>query len=374
VKHYRLMIPGPTEVEPELLAPLSRPLRVHYGPEWKAFYEETLALLKRLFRTERADVYPIVGPGTAALDAAIGNTVGDGSSILILSNGYFGERLHQIARSYTKRVAVVRAELGQAIDPERVEEALAGDPELKTAAVVQGETSTGVLNPIQEIAAVCHEHQALLIVDTVASLGGVPLEFDAWQIGLCTSSTQKCLGIPPGLAPLAVSSQAWKRISAIQSPGWYLNLRIWKRFVNEWGVWHPHPVTMPTGLIQSLHLSLTGIFEEGLDACWERHRRMAQLMREGLRKLGFELFAPDECALPTVTAVRIDQRISAKQLMSQLKEKHRILIGGGLDELEGIIVRLGHMGPTASPNHILPTLYAIKEVFQATGARTDFVS
>jgi alanine-glyoxylate transaminase/serine-glyoxylate transaminase/serine-pyruvate transaminase len=199
------MIPGPTEVESELLAPLSQPLRVHYGPEWKAFYEESLALLKRLYRTERADVYPIVGPGTAALDAAIGNTVGDGSSILILSNGYFGERLCQIAQSYTKRVTVVQAELGQAIEPEHVDEALAGDPKLKTVAVVQGETSTGVLNPIQEIAEICRAYEALLIVDTVASLGGVPLEFDAWGIGLCASSTQKCLGIPPGLAPLALS-------------------------------------------------------------------------------------------------------------------------------------------------------------------------
>jgi alanine-glyoxylate transaminase/serine-glyoxylate transaminase/serine-pyruvate transaminase len=361
------MIPGPTEVEPELLAPLSQPVRVHYGPEWTAFYKETMELLKRLFRTERADVYPIVGPGTAALDAAIGSILGDGAPILVLSNGYFGDRLRQIAESHTKRVEVVRAELGQEISPQQVEVTLQRDPVIKTVAVVQGETSTGVLNPIREISQICRAHEAILIVDTVASLGGVPLEFDAWGIGLCASSTQKCLGMPPGLAPLAVSPAAWARISATESPGWYLNLRTWKRFAKDWGDWHPHPVTMPTGLVQSLHLSLTRLLAEGLETGWERHRRMAALMRQGLRDLGFELFAPDECALPTVTAVRVDKRLSAKQLIGQLKEKHDTLISGGLDALEGVIVRIGHMGPTASPNHILPTLYAIKEVLRAAG-------
>ncbi|HED03257.1 MAG TPA: alanine--glyoxylate aminotransferase family protein [Candidatus Fraserbacteria bacterium] len=364
MRHYRLMIPGPLEAEPELLAPLSQPLRAHYGPEWVSEYREVLKLLKALFRSERAEIYPIVGPGSAALDAAIGSVSGDGSPILVLSNGFFGERLRQIAASYTREVSLITAEPGRPLEPERLEEELAHRPELKTVAVVQGETSTGVLNPLEEIGKICRDHQALLLVDTVASLGGVPLEFDAWGIGLCVSSTQKCLGLAPGLAPLAVSPEAWQRIESGQSPGWYLNLRTWKRFATEWGDSHPHPVTMPTGLMRALQLSLTGIFAEGLESCWERHRRMSALIRRGLRDLGFELLAADECALPTVTAVRVDRRISASELLSRLKREHNLLIGGGLGELAGKIVRIGHMGPTASPEQILPTLYALEQVLR----------
>jgi len=364
MRHYRLMIPGPVEAEPELLAPLSQPLRAHYGPEWVSDYRQVLKSLRALSRSERAEIYPIVGPGSAALDAAIGSVIGDGSPILVLSNGFFGERLRQIAASYTGEVSLITAEPGRPIEPAQVEDELSRRPELKTVAVVQGETSTGVLNPVDKIGRICRDHGALLLVDTVASLGGVPLEFDAWGIGLCVSSTQKCLGLAPGLAPLAVSAEAWARIESNQSPGWYLNLRTWKRFATEWGDSHPHPVTMPTGLMRALQMSLDAILAEGLESCWEHHRRMAELMRRGLRELGFELLASDEYALPTVTAVRMDRRISAAQLMSRLKRDHGLLIGGGLGELAGKIVRIGHMGPTASPEQILPTLDAIERVLR----------
>lgn len=366
-RHDRLMIPGPVETEPELLAPMSAPLLAHYGPAWVRLHRETLERLKRVFCTEEAEVFLMAGPGSLGLDATIGSTVGDGSPALVLSNGFFGERLAQIAASYTSRLQVHRVPGGVPLDLDRVEDLLRAEG-FALVAVVHCETSTGMLNPIREIAEISHRHGALCMVDAVSSFSCVPLEVDAWGIDLCVTATQKGLACPPGLAPVAVSPAAWERIEARRSPGWYANLRIWRQYAHDWGEWHPHPSTMPSGLLQSLNLSLQYILEEGLEARFARHETMAKALREGLRDLGFELFVAEEWASPTVTAVKADDRISAGALMAHLKEVHRIQIGGGIAELHGKIFRIGHMGPQASYEMILPLLRGIEEALKAASA------
>lgn len=371
MKHYKLMIPGPTEIDAEVLAEMGKPLVAHYGYEWRDFFNETVGRMKRVMLAEQADLYLMVGPGSAALDTAIGNTIADGKKILIAANGHFGRRLREIACSYVPadRVYAVEAPSGQAIDPERFRDVLTRDREIRVAAMVHCETSTGVLNPLPELAEICAQNDVLLIVDTISSLGGVEVRFDEWKIGICVSSTQKCLEVPPGLAPIAISRRAWEMIEKTKKPGWYLNLHTWKRFTQEWGEWHPHPVTMPSGLVRALHLSLERILEEGLEARWERHRRVARFFRHGLEKLGLRMVPSVESRSPTVTAAWAHEKLPTHSLIECLKEKHGIALAGGLDELKGQIFRVGHMGPTASLSAVVPVLLGIEEALKEAGVR-----
>jgi aspartate aminotransferase-like enzyme len=367
VKRYRLMIPGPTEMDAEVLAEMGKPLVAHYGSEWTEFFHQTVERMKEVMRAERAELYLMVGPGSAALDAAIGNVVADGKPILIAANGHFGKRLHEIACSYTPRAQLVEEPVGEAIDPQRIEDALKRESDVKVVALVHCETSTGVLNPVREVAEVCSRYEAILIVDTISSLGGVEFRFDEWDIGICVSSTQKCLEVPPGLAPLAISPRAWTMIQKTPKPGWYLNLQTWRRFMEEWGDWHPHPVTMSSGLVQALHHSLGMIMEEGLEARWRRHEDTSRLFCRGLENLGFRLVAAQQARSPTVSAVWAHESLRPEQLIQFLKAKHGTVIAGGLDALRGRIFRVGHMGPTACLAAVLPLLFAMEEALRDVG-------
>lgn len=363
------MIPGPIELDGEVLRELSRPLLPHYGEEWLKTYHETLGMLRQVFQTEQ-EVLLIPGSGSAGLEAAIGSLVGDGSNALILSNGFFGQRLVDIARAYTPSVQVITGEPTRPIPPERLEEALRGGG-VKMVAAVHCETSTGLLNPIRDYAALCQRYGAILVVDAISSLGGVELRFDEWGLGVCVSASQKGLEASPGLAPLAVSEEAWGRISQSSSPGWYLNLRTWRGFAERWPDWHPYPVTLPVSLIFALRKGLERILDEGLEERWARHGRWATLLRRGLENLSFAPFIPEEYRSPTVTTALAGPAIGAEELIRFLKEERGILIGGGIDALRGRIFRVGHMGPQATAEMILPLLFGIEEALRAAGAPVE---
>jgi alanine-glyoxylate transaminase/serine-glyoxylate transaminase/serine-pyruvate transaminase len=366
------MIPGPIEVDSEVLAQMSTPLIAHYGPEWVPFYQETVQLAKRVFCAEQSDLFFMPGPGSLAVEAAISSLASDGSKILVLTNGFFGDRWLKVVRTYTKQVIAIEVPWGEPIQPEAVRSTLKREAHTKAAIVVHGETSTGMVNPVKEIATICQEFGVLLIVDAVSTLGGVPLHVDNWGIDICATATQKCLECPPGLAPVSVSERAWHEIERCSSPGWYMNLRTWKEYAIRWGDWHPHPVTMPTGLMKALHYSCKKILAEGLDARFRRHAAMAQILRKGLSNLGFQLFIQDEEQRSnTFTAARCDERLSAPEMIRYLQTKHQIQIAGGLDQLAGRIFRIGHMGPTASLRAILPTLFAIEDALRDAGARLN---
>lgn len=372
MKHYYLMIPGPIELDPEILAEMSTPLVAHYGPEWVKYHNETVQIVKQVFRTQKSDLFLMPGPGSLAIEAALSSLVSDGSKILVLNNGFFGERWLKVCQSYTQQVVTIEAPWGQAISPDAVSKVLKREKNVRAAIVVHGETSTGVTNPVREIGQICHQNGVISIVDAVSTLGGVPLEVDEWHIDICATATQKCLECPPGLAPISVSPEAWKQVEQTSSPGWYMNLRTWKEYTIRWGDWHPHPVTMPTGLTRALRFSCERILAEGLNERYQRHARMANLLRQGLYNLGFDLLVENEhCRSNTFTAVRADARISAPQLIKYLKDHHQIQIAGGLDRLAGQIFRLGHMGPTATVHAIVPTLVAIEEALRASGAKVE---
>lgn len=359
--NYRLMIPGPVELPPEVLAEMGKQVVAHYGKDWTNYYNETIALLSRIFQT-RGDIFVIPGSGSAGLEAAIGSI--SGNEVMVISNGFFGDRLAEIAQSYNSKVVIHRLEPTIAISPDFLSSALQRRPTIKAVAVVHCETSTGLLNPVKELSRICQEHGVLLIVDAISSLGGAELCMDEWGIGICISASQKCLEGPPGLAIVAVGDEAWPLIERHRTPGWYLNLRIWKQFSQSWKDWHPYPITMAVPALRGLRKALELVLEEGLEQRFQRHQRIATLLRQGLTELGFELLIKSEIASPTVTAAKGNPVLSADSLIERLRNQYSIQIAGGIGELKGQIFRIGHMGSQAKEERVQLLLHAIRSLVE----------
>ena len=356
MKKLRLMIPGPIEMAPEVLAAMAEPLVAHYGKEWTAFYKETIGLLRKVFQTE-GDVFLLVGSGSAGLDAALGSTIFPDGKVLIPQNGFFGERLAEIALTYTPNVKKLRFPIGQPIELEPVETALQKEL-FEVVAAVHCETSTGVLNPIRELSKLCQHYGALFIVDAISSLAIEPLEMDAWGIDICVSASQKGLESPPGLGVVAVSKTGWKRIKQTKTPGWYLNLKVWKEYEKKWEDWHPHPVTHAVNNVRALRVGVERILDEGLEKRFQRHSEITEHLRQGLRELGFELYVPDEVAAHGVTSV-VGPEGKVEELLAYMRQQHKLLLAGSLGELKGKVFRIGHMGPGATSEAVETVLSAL---------------
>jgi alanine-glyoxylate transaminase/serine-glyoxylate transaminase/serine-pyruvate transaminase len=369
MRKQMLLIPGPVDVDDEVLAIMGAPVVQHYGKEWAANYHEIIKLCKELFCTEN-DLFIMTGPGSAATETAIGSLLLPGERLMVLSNGFFGERLSLIARAHGLEAVVVEAPLGQPIAAKAVIEKLAQGPKVQAIAMVHHETSTGVINPVQEIAELARRNDLPLIVDAISSMGGVALAVDEWGIDLCVTSSNKCLECPPGLAPISVSERAWQIMDSKDTrPGWYLNLRTWKEYAAKWESWHPYPTTVPGNSVLALHASLVRIMEEGLEKRYAHYARIAQAVRTGLQALGFEMFVRDEYASPLTTAVRSHGELPADELQKFLREEHGIFIGGGIGPLEGQIFRVGHMGASASWAGTLTFLFAVEDCMRRRGLK-----
>ncbi len=349
----RLMIPGPVDVDDDVLEALAESVRPHYGDAWLPIYYEAIEHLRRIFGTEN-DLFLIAGPGTAALDAGLGSLLRTGDKVLVARNGFFGDRLATIAQAYGLDVRHVTAPLGQPIDPEAMQRALSAEPGIDAVAVVHLETSTAVLNPIQGIAAAARDFEVPIIVDAVSSLGGVPLPVDDWGIDLCVSVINKCLACPAGVAPISISPRAWDQMErkGERFHGWYLDLRTWRQFADDWASWHPYPTTLPTNVIYALLVQLRRIMDGGLETHFQRHRDAAQSVRNGLRRLGFELFTPEACASPLLTAVRGLPGMDVEDLQRYLVDEWQIMVSGGLGDLRGKLFRVGHIGKADTPEYV----------------------
>jgi alanine-glyoxylate transaminase/serine-glyoxylate transaminase/serine-pyruvate transaminase len=308
--------------------------------------------LQQIFGTQN-DLFLMAGPGTAGLDAALGSLLRTGDKVLIPRNGFFGQRLGAVAQNYGLDVRVVTAAMGQPIDPQEVREHLAAEPDIKAIAVVHLETSTGVLNPLQEIAAAANEFGLPIIVDAVSSLGGIPLPVDEWGIDVCVSVVNKCLACPAGLAPVSVSQRAWEQMDREggRAHGWYLNLRVWRDYAINWGSWHPTPTTMPTNVVLALLTSLQRIQEAGLEAYYAGYVRAAGTVRSRLKQLGFQMFTDEANTSPLITAMRGLPGMDIAEFRRYLVDEWQIMISGGLDELQGQIFRIGHIGKAASAEY-----------------------
>lgn len=363
----KLMIPGPVDIPEEVRFAMAVPAMPHYGREWMRLYGETQAMAKQVFGT-RNDLYIMAGPGTMALEAALGSALEPGDAVLIPGNGFFAERLVSVAEGLGLRVISVTFPLHEPISAAGVEAALAEHPEVKALVVVHHETSTGVLNPLQEILEMARARGVLTVVDAISSLGGVPLPVDAWGVDLCVAVANKALETPPGVALLSISPKAWDAIQARKaSRGWYLDLRTWRWYADNWGDWHPSPVTMPTSNIHALHVSLTALLEVGLEKRFAEYRTAATVVREGLRALGFPMFSDDACASPLVTAFRMRPDVNAADLQQALFRDAGVMLSGGLAALKGQILRVGHIGLARQRDYVMTFLLGVEHYLRQQG-------
>ena len=368
LKRYMLMIPGPVEASPEVLEEMGAPVAAHYGEEWVKIYNQTLDLLKPIFRTQN-DTMILVGSGTAGLDASIGSLLAPGDKALVPITSVFSERMLQIAQSYEIDAIPLESDWLEPASLELLEKALKKEKDARAILAVHHETGTGVLNPIPEMAKLARDHGVPLVVDAISSLAGVPLEVDEWGIDICVAGSQKCLEAPPGLAVLSISPRAWELIER-RGPighGFYLNLLKWREYAQQWPDWHPFPVTMATNSILALRASLKMILDEGLERRFERFRRAAHVTREGLRNIGMEPVLSGDRACPLVTAVRTPRGVAPQDLIRSLKDDFGIAISRGIGPLAGETVRIGHMGRSAKWDHVVPTLSAIEETLRRRG-------
>lgn len=348
------MGPGPCNPYPEVVDALTRPMLGHLDPVFLTILDETCDRLRSVFRTDNSLTLPISGTGSAGMEASFVNVVEPGDVVVIGVNGVFGERMCDVAARCGAEVVRVEAEWGQPIDPEAL---AAAHPSPKVIALVHAETSTGVRSDIEPLGSL--KGDALLLVDCVTSLGGIPVEVDAWGVDIAYSGTQKCLGVPPGLSPVTMSDRARDRFVE-KSQSWYLDLKMISQYVSAGGGRTYHH-TAPISMIFALHAGLGAVLDEGLDATQSRHAECGALVQDGLEKLGFRLFAEEGYRLPELTTAWVPEGVDEAAVRRRLLERYGIEIGGGLGAYAGKVWRIGCMGHTARPRNVTLLLGALEE-------------
>jgi alanine-glyoxylate transaminase/serine-glyoxylate transaminase/serine-pyruvate transaminase len=354
-----LMGPGPCNPYPEVAAAFARPMLGHLDPEFISLLDETCDRLRSVFRTTNPLTFPVSGTGSAGMEAAFVNVVGPGDVAVVGVNGVFGERMCDVAARCGADVVRVEAPWGTPIDPDAL---VAAHPSPTVIAVVHAETSTGVRNDVEPIGPA--KGDALLVVDCVTSLAGIPVALDAWGVDLAYSGTQKCLGVPPGLAPFSVSDRGLAALRPRPS-SWYLDLNMIARYVSGEGARAYHH-TAPISMIFALHAGLGAVLDEGLDAANARHQACGDALQAGLEARGLELFATKDHRLPQLTTVWVpEDRLGSRSeadVRGALLERYGIEIGGGLGEFAGRVWRIGLMGHTARLRNVDLFLAALDEV------------
>jgi alanine-glyoxylate transaminase / serine-glyoxylate transaminase / serine-pyruvate transaminase len=356
-----LLGPGPSMISPRVMRALGAPVLGHLDPDLLAMMDETRDQLRRLFRAPDGSLaFAVSGTGTSGLEAAVANLVADGTRVLAVVTGYFGDRLAQVCQRYGGLVTRLDVEWGRAVDPRLVREALARE-RADIVCVVHAETSTGVRNPVAEVAQAAHEAGALVIVDAVTSLGGHPFEMERWGIDAAYSCTQKCVGAPSGLAPVAFAPSALARRVTCRS--FYLDLGL----LEDYWVRRKYHHTISASLVYALHEALTAIDEEGLEARWARHERNHRVLASGLASMGLGLLPPESERLWTLNAVSVPSGVDEARARKALLSRFNMEVGSGLGPLAGKIWRVGLMGHSSSPQAILLFLGALEAVLREQG-------
>jgi alanine-glyoxylate transaminase / serine-glyoxylate transaminase / serine-pyruvate transaminase len=351
-----LMGPGPSNPYPEATEALARPLLGHLDPVFVALLDETCDRLRTVFRTANPMTLPLSGTGSAGMEAAFVNLVRPGDPVVIGVNGVFGTRMCDVASRCGADVVAVEFPWGQPVDAEAL---LAAHPSPTIIAAVHAETSTGARSDIAPLGA--GKGDALLLVDCVTSLGGIDVDLDGWGVDVAYAGTQKCLGVPPGLAPISLSERARERLVE-RSPSWYLDLRMIGRYTGPATGARVYHHTAPVAMIASLHAGLGALLDEGLDAAIVRHEECGRLLQDGLVGLGCALFAAEGHRLPELTTVWVPEGVDDAKVRSTLLDRYGIEIGGGLGEFAGRVWRIGCMGHTARPRNVRLLLGALEEV------------
>ena len=352
-----LRTPGPTPLPPAVREALSRDMINHRGPEFAVILRECTDGLKWAFKTNH-DMVILTTSGTGGLESLVANTLSPEQRLLVASIGNFGERMVKLARAFGIDVTVVEVESGKAIDPQLVFDRLRAEPTIDTVFVTHNETSTGVLNPLKEIAAAVRQArpEALLLVDGISSVGSVAVEPEGWGCDVVVAGSQKGWMVPPGLAFVSISPRAWERNASSTLPRFYFDWAEAKRTAERGET----PWTPAVSLFYALQVGLQLMREEGLEEIFARHRALAQYVREGLADFGLRLLADPRYASPTVTTAWIPDGVNAKALLNSLRERHGVILAGGQGNLSGKILRVGHMGWVTQEDlaHVVQALQA----------------
>jgi alanine-glyoxylate transaminase/serine-glyoxylate transaminase/serine-pyruvate transaminase len=362
-----MMTPGPCSIDPRVYRAMSTPLVGHMDPWFTEMIGEVQTLLRRAFQTENRVTFPISASGSGGIEAAVVNPLEPGDEAIICVNGNFSERMAVIAsRVPQTTIHRVEAPWGRTVDPNDVRKAAKGR-KIKFIGVCHGETSTGVLSPLDDFRKVADEIGALFVVDAVATLCGTPLNVDRQRIDLCFSGTQKAISAPPGMAPITLGPRMEEVLRARKTPvqSWYFDLTT---TMNFWGKDRTYHHTPPISIVFALREALRIVFEEGLEASWQRHRHNQIALIAGLEALGIELFVPNpNDRLPTVTSVHVPKGVEDGRVRRQLRDEFGIEIAGGIGPLKGKIWRIGLMGYVSQAKHILFFLAALEKVLLDQG-------
>lgn len=355
-----LLGPGPSPVHPRVLEALSLPVVGHLDPKFLEIMDQSMAMLREVFQTRNRLALPMSGTGSAGMETCFVNLLEPGDAVLIGVNGVFGARMVDVAQRCGAEVETVEAEWGAALDAQQFRDALA-KKQYKLAAVVHAETSTGVLQPLDDIAKVVRDSGALLLVDAVTSLGGAPVRVDELGIDACYSGTQKCLGCPPGLSPVTFSDRAVDVIRARKSKvrSWYLDLSMIEKY---WGSERVYHHTAPISMNYALHEALRIVLEEGLEAAWRRHRATHDTFIREMRKLEIEPAVAESIRAPMINAIKIPEGVDDARVRARLYDEHNIEIGAGLGPLKGKIWRVGLMGHGSRPENVEILSKALKQL------------
>lgn len=364
-----LMGPGPSDVDPRVLAALARPTIGHLDPEFIRMMDEVKQMLQYAFKTESPLTMPISAPGSAGMEACFVNLVEPGDKVIVCQNGVFGGRMKENVERFGATAIMVEDEWGKPVDPAKVEAAFAANSDVKVLAFVHAETSTGVLSDAKTLCQIARKHNALTIVDAVTSLGGSEIDVDGWGIDAVYSGTQKCLSCPPGISPVSFNTRAIEVIEQRQSktPSWFLDQKL---VMGYWGggAKRAYHHTAPVNSLYAFHESLVMLEEEGLENAWVRHQHHHNALRDGLEAMGIGFLVEEPYRLPQLNSVFVPEGIDEAKVRNRLLDDYSLEIGAGLGALAGKVWRIGLMGSACNKKNVLLCLNALENTLSAMGA------
>ncbi|MEK7259878.1 MAG: alanine--glyoxylate aminotransferase family protein [Pseudomonadota bacterium] len=364
-----LLGPGPSDVNPRILAAIGRPTIGHLDPEFIRLMDEIKVLLQYAFKTSNPLTLPISAPGSAGMEAAFVNLLERGDKVIVCQNGVFGGRMKENVERCGATAVVVSDEWGLEVDLDKVEDALKQHPDASVLAFVHAETSTGVRSDARALAALASQYGCLSVVDAVTSLGGIELDTDGWGLDVVYSGSQKCLSCVPGLSPITFSSQAVERIrkrrTKVQS--WFLDMNL---IMDYWGAGsrRAYHHTAPVNTLYALHEALLILQEEGLEASWRRHIHHHKALVLGLESMGLQLIVAPHSRLPQLNAVGVPEGVEEAAVRSALLKNYSLEIGAGLGSLAGKVWRIGLMGFACQQRNVMFCLSALEETLLSLGA------
>lgn len=370
-----LMIPGPSELHPRVREVLMGRFYPHYGPEWRELYNGIEEAVKKIFKTNNETII-MPGPGCLGLELGVVNVAQRGEKVIAICNGFFGDRFAEIASYCGTEVVTISAPAGYVVSVDTLKEVLDKNSDASALLLVHNESATGVLNPVKDYVAVARKRGIFTVVDSISSFGGAEIDVDGWGIDVCIGYPNKCLSGIPGALPVSISGEVWEKVvrGQINPRSWMTNLRVWRWYRANWASsGHPYPTTVNTYAFLALKAAAEVALEEGLEKRYERHKRIAAAVRAAAKAMGLGLVSKNEAyASPTITAIEIPDELRKRigKIVETMFRDYKIMISRGMGATENTAIRIGHMGLTASPRYLTPTLVALTEALKSVDANT----